>query len=100
MSESGEKLYKIGQAAKEVGLKTYVLRFWETEFDKLQPVRTPTGQRMYTEEHIGLLRTIKSLLYDEGLTIEGARKRLDTDRRSRNLQNIYDELREIKKMLE
>lgn len=58
-------------------MKTSVLRFWEGEFQQLRPVRTPSGQRLYSLEHIALLRRIKSLLYDEGLTIEGARKRLD-----------------------
>lgn len=73
-----EKIYKIGQAAKLVGLKSYVLRFWEGEFDQLEPIRTPSGQRLYSEEHVALISRIKSLLHDEGLTIEGARKRLDT----------------------
>lgn len=76
--QSEEKIYKIGQAAKAVGLKSYVLRFWEGEFGQLKPIRTPSGQRLYNEEHLGLIRRIKDLLHDEGLTIEGARKRLDT----------------------
>jgi len=73
-----EKIYKIGQAAKLVGLKSYVLRFWEGEFEQLEPIRTPSGQRLYSEEHIALISRIKALLHDEGLTIEGARKRLDS----------------------
>ncbi len=78
MSEqSDEKIYKIGQAAKLVDLKSYVLRFWEGEFEQLEPIRTPSGQRLYNDGHIRLIRKIKTLLHDEGLTIEGARKRLD-----------------------
>ncbi|NDV25597.1 MerR family transcriptional regulator [Desulfovibrio sp. JC010] len=76
--QSEEKIYKIGQAAKLVGLKSYVLRFWEGEFEQLEPIRTPSGQRLYNEEHITLISRIKTLLHDEGLTIEGARKRLDS----------------------
>ncbi|WP_320170643.1 MerR family transcriptional regulator [Maridesulfovibrio sp.] len=72
-----EKTYKIGQAAKLVGLKSYVLRFWEGEFEQLEPIRTLSGQRLYSDEHISLIRRIKGLLHDEGLTIEGARKRLE-----------------------
>ena len=77
-SNSEEKIYKIGQAAKAVGLKSYVLRFWEGEFEQLKPIRTPSGQRLYNGEHLALVKRIKALLHDEGLTIEGARKRLDS----------------------
>ncbi|WP_031479987.1 MerR family transcriptional regulator [Maridesulfovibrio frigidus] len=72
------KIYKIGQAAKLVGLKSYVLRFWEGEFEQLEPIRTASGQRLYNDDHVKLIRRIKTLLHDEGLTIEGARKRLDS----------------------
>ena len=68
--------YKIGQAADMVGVKTYVLRFWEGEFEELEPIRTPSGQRLYADEHIALLRRIRKLLHEDGLTIEGARKQL------------------------
>lgn len=71
------KTYKIGQAAKLLDVKPFVLRFWESEFkDLLIPVRTPAGQRAYSEANVALVREIKRLLYDEGLTIEGAKKRL------------------------
>jgi len=71
------KTYKIGQAAKLLDVKPFVLRFWESEFkDVLVPVRTPAGQRAYTEQNVATVREIKRLLYDEGLTIEGAKKRL------------------------
>ena len=72
-----EKTYKIGQAAKLLDVKPFVLRFWESEFRHvLVPVRTPAGQRAYTEANVALVREIKRLLYEEGLTIEGAKKRL------------------------
>lgn len=71
------KTYKIGQAAKLLEVKPFVLRFWEGEFKGLLvPVRTPSGQRAYTEQNVETVREIKRLLYDEGLTIEGAKKRL------------------------
>ncbi|GAB6124477.1 MerR family transcriptional regulator [Humidesulfovibrio idahonensis] len=70
-------MYKIGQAAKLLDVKPFVLRFWEGEFkDVLVPVRTPAGQRAYTESNVATVREIKRLLYEEGLTIEGAKKRL------------------------
>jgi DNA-binding transcriptional MerR regulator len=97
MTGLGEfKRYKIGDAAKILGVKPYVLRFWEGEFADLEPVRTPSGQRLYTEEHMDLLRRIKGLLYDEGLTIDGARKRLgEPQAPAEFLQDIADELRHI-----
>lgn len=69
-----EKLYRIGEAADLLKLKTYVLRFWESEFPQLQPVRTAKGQRLYSEENIALLRRIRYLLHEKGMTIDGARR--------------------------
>ena len=69
-----EKLYRIGDAAQLLGLKTYVLRYWETEFPQLRPVRTGKGQRRYTEADMAALTRIRYLLYDQRMTIEGARK--------------------------
>lgn len=66
--------YKIGEAAALLNLKTYVLRFWETEFPDIVPLRTEKGQRLYTTEHLALLERIRFLLHDRGLTIGGARK--------------------------
>lgn len=71
-----QQTYKIGEAATLLNLKTYVLRFWETEFPQIAPLRTDKGQRLYTQEHIALLAYIRYLLHEKGLTIEGARKEL------------------------
>ena len=71
-----EKLYKIGEAAELLKLKAFVLRFWETEFPQLAPTRTQTGQRMYMEKDLSLLKRIKHLLHERGLTIDGARRHL------------------------
>lgn len=71
------KTYKIGEAAILLNLKTHVLRFWETEFPQLAPLRTEKGQRFYTENDLALLRRIQQLLHEQGMTIEGARKVLD-----------------------
>lgn len=69
-----ERLYKIGEAAQILGLKSYVLRFWESEFIELSPDRTGKGQRLYSEPDLQLLQFIRHLLHERGLTIEGARK--------------------------
>jgi len=69
-----KETYRIGEAAKRLGLETYVLRFWETEFPQLAPMRTPKGQRVYTEETLAMLFKVKELLHERGMTIEGARR--------------------------
>ncbi|MBI1994103.1 MAG: MerR family transcriptional regulator [Deltaproteobacteria bacterium] len=72
-----DKLYfKIGEVARIVGVKPYVLRYWETEFELLKPGKAPSRHRMYKKRDVELLLEIKRLLYAEGFTIEGARKKL------------------------
>ncbi len=83
-----------------LGLETYVLRFWETEFAQLRPCRTSKGQRYYTGEHIALIKRIKKLLYEDKLTIDGARMRLEAqDKVSGVLREIREDLLEIKDLL-
>lgn len=73
------RTFRIGKAAKMLDLNTSVLRYWETEFPQLDPIRTRKGQRLYSEDHIRLLERIRTLLHDEGMTIDGARKRLEQE---------------------
>lgn len=68
------RTYRIGEAARLLKLESYVLRFWETEFAQLRPVRTPKGQRLYSDADLVLLRRIRTLLHERGMTIEGARR--------------------------
>ncbi|MFU2209001.1 MerR family transcriptional regulator [Solidesulfovibrio sp. C21] len=96
-----QRTYKIGEVAGLTGLKPFVLRFWETEFPQLSPVRTQKGQRLYTDEHLELIHRIKTLLYEEKLTIDGARRRLADDSRDGPLlRQIYDELTAIRRLLD
>jgi DNA-binding transcriptional MerR regulator len=75
--ELSNKLYfKIGEVAKIVGVKPYVLRYWETEFPVLKPGKTPSRHRLYRRRDVETLLEIKRLLYQEGFTIAGAKKRL------------------------
>jgi DNA-binding transcriptional MerR regulator len=71
--------YRIGQACKQLDIQPYVLRYWETEFAPLSPDKSKSGQRVYTEQDLEIIRRIKELLYDEGFTIAGAKKRLDAE---------------------
>lgn len=75
-----EKLYfRIGEVAELCRLPAYVLRFWETEFPQLKPVKSNTGQRMYRRKDVENVLRIKKLLYEEGFTIAGARQHLRSD---------------------
>jgi DNA-binding transcriptional MerR regulator len=69
--------YKIGEACKLLDIQPYVLRYWETEFPMLRPDKSSSGQRVYSESDLATIRRIKVLLYDEGYTIAGAKKKLD-----------------------
>lgn len=72
-----DKLYfRIGEVAELCRLPAYVLRFWETEFPQLKPVKGSTGQRMYRHKDVENVLRIKKLLYEEGFTIAGARQHL------------------------
>ncbi len=72
--------FKIGEVAKLLDLEPYVLRYWEKEFDVLEPDKTDSGQRSYQREDIELLATIERLLYTEMFTIDGARRQLELAR--------------------
>jgi DNA-binding transcriptional MerR regulator len=68
--------YKIREVSEIVGVEAHVLRFWETEFPALSPPKSKSGQRIYRPKDIELLLMIRKLLYEEGFTIAGARKKL------------------------
>lgn len=68
--------FKIGEVAKFVGVKSYVLRYWETEFETLRPKKSSNGQRLYTRKDIEMALTIRKLLYEDRFSIEGAKSAL------------------------
>lgn len=65
--------FKIGEVAEYVGVKQYVLRYWETEFEALHPRKSNNGQRFYTRKDIEMALTIRKLLHEDRFSIEGAR---------------------------
>jgi DNA-binding transcriptional MerR regulator len=77
MAEDTEKKYKIGEVCRIADLQPYVLRYWETEFQPLAPNKTGGGQRFYTQRDLDIILRIKNLLYAEGFTIAGAKKKLE-----------------------
>jgi DNA-binding transcriptional MerR regulator len=71
-----KELYRIGEVSRLTETKPFVLRYWETEFPMLQPVKSPSGHRLYRPQDVDMVLKIKRLLYDEGFTIAGARRHL------------------------
>lgn len=74
-----KKLYKIGEVCRVADVQPYVLRYWETEFPPLAPNKSGGGQRLYTQREIDIILRIKQLLYSEGFTIAGAKKKLEME---------------------
>jgi DNA-binding transcriptional MerR regulator len=77
MAADEGRLYKIGEVCKLADVQPYVLRYWETEFPPLAPNKSGGGQRLYTQRDLDVILRIKQLLYTEGFTIAGAKKKLE-----------------------
>lgn len=80
MAKSAEAFRSIGEVAKLVGVAPHVLRYWETQFTMLRPMKRGDGRRYYRPADIALAAGICELLRDQGLTIRGARKQLSDDK--------------------
>jgi len=94
--------YRIGEVSRISGLAPYVLRYWETEFPHLRPEKRRSGQRLYTNKDLDNILQVKQLLYQNGYTIAGAKKKL----RGRSghdkddlLESTKKEIREILELL-
>lgn len=74
--KSPEAFRTISEVSEELDLPQHVLRFWETRFAQVKPMKRSGGRRLYRPDHVALLRGIKALLYDDGLTIKGVQKML------------------------
>ena len=101
-----KRFFRIGETSRILGVKPYVLRYWESEFPILKPKRADSRQRTYQREDIETLGEIKRLLYEEKLTIEGAKKRLKSKKKVSDvppdtlLKEIKEELTQILEMLQ
>ena len=74
--KSPEAFRTISEVSTDLNLPQHVLRFWETRFTQIKPMKRGGGRRLYRPDHVALLRGIKALLYDDGLTIKGVQKML------------------------
>lgn len=96
-----DKLYfKIGEVSDIAGVPAYVLRFWESEFKKIRPKRTESGQRLYRKNDIELIFKIKDLLYNKKFTIQGARRYIQTNATTSVQKPPNELLAEIREELE
>jgi DNA-binding transcriptional MerR regulator len=77
-SQEEKLFYKIGEVSKITGLPSYVLRFWESEFQFLRPQKSRGQQRVYTQKDVEILLQIKRMRYEQGFTIQGLRRRWNT----------------------
>lgn len=94
---------RIGEVADQLGLPTHVLRYWESEFPQLRPKKGSGGQRLYRSEDVRLIAEIKTLLYGQGMTIEGARKALSKAKTggpsAADIERVAKELRQLAESL-
>ena len=101
-----KRYFTIGEVSDLCDVKAHVLRYWEQEFNQLKPVKRRGNRRYYQRQDVIMVRQIKSLLYDQGFTIGGARQRLSGDNAKEDLnqsQQVIDlicsELEEVLEIL-
>lgn len=105
MTPEDDKLYrKIGEVAKIIGIESYVIRYWETEFAFLKPFKSKSSHRLYSKADIEKLLLVKDYLYNKKFTIEGAKKAIKAKSFQNNsnallIKSIYGELNSIKALL-
>jgi len=101
-----KRYFTIGEVSELCGVKPHVLRYWEQEFLQLKPVKRRGNRRYYQRHDVILIRQIRSLLYDQGFTIGGARQQLtgeqakdDTNQSQQVIRQLRNELEEILNIL-
>ena len=100
-----KRYFRIGEASRIIGVEPYVLRYWESELSQIRPERADSNQRTYQRQDLENLLTVKRLLYEEKMTIEGAKQRLKREKVDHVkvdrtlLKDIKTELHTILKML-
>jgi DNA-binding transcriptional MerR regulator len=102
MSEIPEdkKYFRIGEVSRIIGVRPYVLRYWESEFPQIRPHRADSKQRTYQKRDLQIILEVKRLLYEEKLTIEGARRKLRAKRSEKQVSVDQEFLREIRRELQ
>ena len=86
-----KQYFKIGEVSSLTHLETYVLRYWETEFKNIRPVRMGSNQRLYRRKDVETILEIKNLLYEEGFTIAGAKKKIVQGHKAEKVSSVAKE---------
>ncbi len=87
-----ERYYRIGEVSRLTGVPPFVLRYWEEELPMLEPLKSPAGYRLYTQQDVDLVLKIRRMLYDEGFTIAGVRRHLRDLKNGGGLEAAVEEL--------
>lgn len=97
----GKRYFTIGEVSELCGVKPHVLRYWEQEFPSLKPVKRRGNRRYYQRHDVVLIRQIRSLLYEQGYTIGGARQKLSgEDDGSGGNEELMQAIQEVRSELE
>jgi DNA-binding transcriptional MerR regulator len=96
----GKRYFTIGEVSDLCGVKPHVLRYWEQEFPQLKPVKRRGNRRYYQRQDVIMIRQIRSLLYEHGFTIGGARQRLDGDDVKNDSNQSQQIIRQVRMELE
>jgi DNA-binding transcriptional MerR regulator len=96
----GKRYFTIGEVSDLCAVKPHVLRYWEQEFPQLKPVKRRGNRRYYQRQDVLIIRQIRSLLYDEGFTIGGARQRLTGDTAKTDVSQSQQIIKQLRTELE
>lgn len=96
----GKRYFTIGEVSELCGVKPHVLRYWEQEFAQLAPVKRRGNRRYYQRQDVLVIRQIRSLLYEQGFTIGGARNKLDGTEAREDLSQSQQIIRQLRLELE
>ncbi len=96
----GKRYFTIGEVSDLCAVKPHVLRYWEQEFPQLKPVKRRGNRRYYQRQDVLIIRQIRSLLYDEGFTIGGARQRLTGDEAKSDVSQSQQIIKQLRVELE
>ncbi|MEL0082609.1 MAG: MerR family transcriptional regulator [Gammaproteobacteria bacterium] len=96
----GKRYFTIGEVSELCGVKAHVLRYWEQEFPSLSPVKRSGNRRYYQRQDVILIRQIRSLLYDHGFTISGARQQLSGENVAEDQNQSQQIIRQLRNELE
>ncbi|MDZ7750132.1 MAG: MerR family transcriptional regulator [Gammaproteobacteria bacterium] len=96
----GKRYFTIGEVSELCGVKPHVLRYWEQEFPQLKPLKRRGNRRYYQRQDVILIRQIRSLLYENGFTIGGARQRLSGEDAKEDVNQSQQIIRQLRAELE